>query len=37
MFDMILCLNESLIADMCNFGRITKAGKTSSYGYIGSR
>ena len=36
MLDMIMCLNESLITDMCDFGRITKARKTSSYGYVGS-
>ena len=37
MFDMILYLNESLVADMCNFARNTKTRKTSSYSYVGSR
>ena len=37
MLNMIMCFNESLIADMSDFGRITKARKTSSYNYVGGR
>lgn len=37
MLDSILCLDDSLIANMCDFGVIAEAGKTSTYGYISSR